>query len=301
MAKNDLRLIMQGGSLCAAFSFLIFMWPIPGVIAKFFSLAPIFYVGICLGIRACGFAMAIPLAWTLIMLGVSQTIAMLILFVPVLVILRWHLIKVKGVYANSLADILHLFTSHFLYLIVVGFCILKFFDVAWLEGLKKSFEEATKLMQVQAPNSVMEILPGGVVFLWLLMVWVNFQIAYGIALKTNMAKHKPAIKQNINLKPIWDIALVGSMWLVLLNSLLIDSLFLAVFSRVLLGVSAFPLFIDGLETAQIIAKANKYPPIAVRISLVITFMLVWPIIFVVLLGLVEPWYGLKQKYLSRLN
>ena len=133
MAKNDLRLIIQGGSLCAAFSFLIFMWPIPGVIAKFFSLAPIFYVGICLGIRACGFAMAIPLAWTLIMLGVSQTIAMLILFVPVLVILRWHLIKVKGVYANSLADILHLFTSHFLYLIVVGFCILKFFDMLILE------------------------------------------------------------------------------------------------------------------------------------------------------------------------
>lgn len=301
MANNDIRLIIQGGTLCAAFSFLIFMWPVPGLITKFFSLTPIFYVGICLGVRACSFAMAIPLIWMLIMLGVSQTIALLLLFVPVLVILRWHLLKVKGGYVNSFTDVLHLFASHFLYVIVAIFCALKFFDIAWLEGLQKSFDEAAKLMQVQAPNGVMEFLPSGAVFLWLLMIWVNFQTAYGIALKTNMAKHKPKVRQNINLKPIWDIALVGAMWLVLLNSLLINSLFLAVFSRVLLGVSAFPLFIDGLETAQIIARANKYPPIAIRISLVITFMLVWPIIFVVLLGLVEPWYGLKQKYLSKLN
>ena len=78
-------------------------------------------------------------------------------------------------------------------------------------------------------------------------------------------------------------------------------MFFAIFSRFCIGISAFPLFIDGLETLQIIARANKFSKVSIRISLAITFMLVWPMIFVVVLGLVEPWYGLKRKYLSKLN
>lgn len=301
MAKNEIKLIIQGSALCAAFSFLIFIWPLPGIIAKFFSLTPIFYVGICLGVQACSLAMIIPLIWTLVVLGVAQTIAMLILFVPVLLILHWHLAKSKNHYVNSSFDVLHLFTSRFFCVALIGFAGLKLIDFPLVEVLQKDFEAATKLMQVQAPNSLIEILPGGVAFLWLLMIWLNFQTAYGLALKTNMAIHKPTIKQNIHLKPVWDIILVASIWLMILNNLLSNSMFLAIFSRICIGISAFPLFIDGLETLQIIARANKFSKVSIRISLAITFMLVWPMIFVVVLGLVEPWYGLKRKYLSKLN
>ena len=301
MAKKDLLLILQGGSLCAAFSFLIFMWPLPGILAKFFSLAPIFYVGICLGVKACAIAIAIPLLWTLVILGANQCIATLILFMPVILILHWHFLKANGRYKNSMTDILHIFSSRFFYFIVGCLLTLKVLNIPWIENLQINFSETVKLLHVQAPNNLFEILPSGVVFLWLLMIWINFQMAYGIAIKVNKAKHKPSIKQNMYLQPIWDIVLIASLCLMLLNNLLFNSLFLAVFSRILVGASAFPLFIDGLETAQIIARTNKYPKIAVRIFLIFTFMLVWPMIFVVLLGLMEPWYGLKQKYLSKLD
>lgn len=299
MAKKDLLLIIQGGSLCAAFSFLIFIWTFPGIITKFFSLAPLFYVGINLGIKACMLSMAIPLLWTLVILGTGQCIAMLLLFVPVIVVLNWHLFKTHNRYAHSMTDILHLFTSRFFVLITACLLILKLANVPWIENLQENFKEAIKLMHLQTPNNLFEILPSGIVFLWLLMIWSNFQMAYGIAIKANTAKHKPSLKQNIYLKPVWDIALVASLWLMLLNNLLFNSLFLAIFSRVLIGISTFPLFIDGLEILQIIARANKYPKIAIRIFLIFTFMLVWPMVFVVLLGLMEPWYGLKQRYLSK--
>lgn len=299
MAKKDLLLIIQGGALCTAFSFLVFMWPIPGLFTKFFSLVPIFYVGIRLGAKEAIISALVPLFWTLLFLGVHQCVGQLLLFVPVILILNWHLFKVNGRYAYSMADILHLFASRFFCFIVACLISLKILGVPWIENLQNNFNEAVKLLQVHAPNNLFEILPSGVVFLWLMMIWLNFQIAYSAAIKAKVAKHKLSAKQNIYLKPVWDIALIASLWLMLLNSIWLDSLFLAIFSRILVGMSAFPLFIDGLEIAQIIAKSNNYPKIALRIFLIFTFMLVWPMIFVVLLGLMEPWYRLKQRYLSK--
>jgi uncharacterized protein YybS (DUF2232 family) len=61
------------------------------------------------------------------------------------------------------------------------------------------------------------------------------------------------------------------------------------------------LFIDGLEIAQLMARSHQLPRYATVIFIVLTFLLVWPMIFVVVLGLVEPLYGLKKKYYSKFN
>ena len=128
------------------------------------------------------------------------------------------------------------------------------------------------------------------------MVWLNFQIAYSIALKSNKAIRKPTHKQNIFLPPIWDIALVAALWLIVANKLFIESSLLGIFARTALCICAFPLLIDGIEIAQLMARFYKVPRYATGIFMMLTFLLVWPMIFVVVLGLVEPLYGLKKKY-----
>ncbi len=308
MAKHDIKLIMQGGALCAAFSFMALFIPVVGVICNYFALLPIFYVGLRLGIRAYLVAITIPLIGSICLLGPSGLLVFgITLAAPSMAILYWHFLKNNDTYTYSNVDILHLFTSRFLGIVVLGFCYLKFsdnpfFNSAWLAHLHQQVAEVSQLAKVQtSTKNIIESLPGAFAFLWLLMVWLNFQMAYAMALKANKVIRKPLAGENRTLKPIWDIILVAATWLMLLNHLLAGPQILQIFSRTCLCISAFPLLIDGLEIVQLIAKAHKLPRYTIIFSMVITFMLVWPMIFVVMLGLVEPWYGLKQKYLSKLN
>lgn len=307
MAKNDIKLIIQGGALCAAFSFMALFIPIVGVIFNYFSLLPIFYVGLTLGIRAYAMAMAIPLIMSICLPGPSLQFFCVTLAAPSVAILYWHFLKTKDTYSYSSVDILHLLTSRFLGIIILGFCYLKFsnnlfFNSIWLANLHQQVAEIIQLAKVQtSTKNIVESLPGVFAFCWLTMVWLNFQMAYAMALKSNKAIRQPLISQNQTLKPIWDIILIAAIWLMLLNDLLAGPEILQIFARTCLCISAFPLLIDGLEIIQLITKAHKIPRYTIILSMVITFMLVWPMIFVVLLGLVEPWYGLKQKYLSKLN
>ncbi len=303
MAKDDLRLIIQGGALCAAFSFMAFFVPILGSIFSYFSLLPIFYVGICLGMKSYLLAVIIPLVGYFILLGSAGIgIFSITIFAPSLTILYWHFFKEKNTYKYSAMDILHRLSSRFLALVTIGFCYLKLTNNPIFETLTHKIETINNLAKIpSAPNLLIETLPGIISFLGLLMVWLNFQMAYTLALKANKSIRKPTEKQNIFLSPIWDVALITALWLIIANHLFIDSPLLSIFSRTALCICAFPLLIDGLEIAQLIAKAYKLPPALTVIFIVLTFLLVWPMIFVVVLGLVEPLCGLKKKYYSKSN
>ncbi|MCE2717048.1 MAG: hypothetical protein ACK4V2_00840 [Pseudomonadota bacterium] len=303
MAKNDLRLIIQGGALSAAFSFMVFFNPILGSITSFFALLPIFYVGLCLGIRAFLFSCLIPLTGYLILLGFAGVIVfMFSLFLPTFIILHWHFFKEKNNYKFSSMDIVHKLSFYSLGLITLGFAYLKYTNSSIFEGLTKKIEVANSLAKMPlVSSSIIEILPGVLSFFGLLMIWLNFQTAYAFALRTHKAIRKPTKKQNIFLPPVWDIAFVASLWLIIANQLFIESFLLNIFSRTVTCICAFPLLIDGLETIQLIAKAHKLPALSIVIFIMLTFLLVWPMIFIVMLGLIEPLCGIKKKYYSKFN
>lgn len=303
MAKSDIKIIIKGGVLCAAFSFMALFVPILGAAVNYFSLLPIFYVGVCLGIRGYLLAISIPLISALILLGfVGFGLFSITLFAPSMAILYWHFLKNKNTYRYSPVDILHLFSSRFLGVVTAGFLYLKTTNSPLFEVLAQKVEMISTLAKLpSASGSLIEILPGIFSFLWLLMVWLNFQIAYSMALKSNKAIRKPTINQNNFLPPIWDIALVAALWLIVANKLFIDSSILGIYARTALCICGFPLLIDGIEIAQLIARFYKVPRYAVGIFMILTFLLVWPMVFVVVLGLVEPLYGLKKKYYSKFN
>lgn len=303
MAKNDLKLIIQGGALCAAFSFMALLNPILGFIVSFFALLPLFYVGICLGIRSFLFSSFIPLAGYIILLGPLGIISFtLSLFLPTFTLLNWHFLKEKNHYKFSSIDIVHKLSGYFLALTTIGFCYLKYTNSTVFEVFTRKIEELNNIEKMPLiSSSIIEIIPGVISFFALLMIWLNFQTAYALALKANKAIRKPTRKQNIFLSPIWDIFFVTALWLLTANQLFIGSFLLGIFSRTALCICAFPLLIDGLETTQLIAKAHNVSRAFVVIFIMLTFLLVWPMIFIVLLGLVEPLCGLKKKYYSKFN
>ncbi len=303
MAKDDIPLIIKGGALCAAFSFMALFIPILGAVVNYFALLPIFYVGICLGIRSYLLAISIPLLGSIVLLGPAGAgIFSITIFAPSIAILYWHFLKKKNAYEFSPIDILHLLSSRFLGLVSIVFGYLKLTNSHLFDLLAQKIEVINNLAKIPpSPSSLVDVLPGIFSFLWLLMVWLNFQMAYSLALKSNKSIRKPSIQQNIFLPPVWDIALVTSLWLIIANQLFIGSPIFGIFSRTALCICAFPLLIDGIEIAQLMARSFQLPRYATVIFMVLTFLLVWPMIFVVVLGLVEPLYGLKKKYYSKFN
>jgi len=308
MAKNDLRLIIQGGVLCAAFSFMGLFLPVIGVIANYMAMFPILYTGLILGVRGFTLAVSIPLSTAFCLFGINGLLIYAILLVaPVLAILHWYFLKTNTGYTYSLNDILHLLTRNFLIVVVFSFIYLtlikpQFFSQFVLESLEQKITAISQISKISAaPQTIIAALPGVFAFLWLLMVWCNFKMAYHFALKRHGSVRQPALHQSRYLRPIWDIIMVAAIWLVLLNDIWINSTALHIFARTIVCIGAFPLLIDGIEIIQLIANSRKLPPYLFIFLAVMTFMLVWPLIFVVVLGLVDPWYDLKQKYLKKLN
>ena len=303
MANSDIKLSIKGGALCAAFCFMVLFVPALGMVVNYFALLPLFYVGICLGIRAYLLAGIIPLTAALLILGpVGICFYTLTTFLPSFVVLYWHFSKNEKGYIFSLIDILHLLSSRFLGVVTLGFCYLKATNSKLLEGLFHKVELITNLAKLPSSSgSVIEVLPGVFCFLWLMMVWLNFQVAYSIALKSNKALRKPLISESFYLPPFWDIAFIGALWLIIANQLFMGSNMLGIFSRTALCISAFPLLIDGITIAKLMARSYKLPHYVTVILMVFIFLLVWPMVFVVVLGLIEPLYGLKKKYYSKLD
>lgn len=303
MAKNDIRLIIQGGALCAAFSFMVLLNPFLGLFVGLFTLLPLFYVGLSLGIRGFIFSSFIPLIGYLLLLGPLGFITFMIsLFLPAFILLYWHFFREKSTYKFSSIDIVHKLSSYALAIATLGFAYLKFTNSTIFEVFARKIEVVNNLAKtptISAP--VIEMVPGIISFFGLLMLWLNFQTAYAMALRTNKAIRKPAKTQNVFLPPVWDIIFVTALWLTIANQLFIKSSLISIFSRTSLCIAAFPLLIDGLETIQLIAKAHKLPALSVVIFITMTFLLVWPMTFIVLLALMEPLCGIKKKYYSKFN
>lgn len=298
MAKDNKLLIFKGGALCAALCFVGHLIPILGVFTNYFVLMPIFYVGVCLGLKASLLAICIPMLFAGVLFGlVGQIIFGLTLFAPCIAILYLHLLKNES-YIFSLKDILHRFTVVCLGFIAAGFFMIKISgaDVHFLSITKQIMANLVKLKP--SAVSVMVMLPGVFCFMWLLMIWLNFQIAYSFALKSNQTIRKPNSDDNIYLPPIWDIFLAGALWLTLSNDLFIHSDIYGYFSYAVMCICAFPLFIDGVEIIQMMAKYHRIPGIVMVIFMILIILLVGAMVFIVVLGLVEPLYGLKKKYLK---
>lgn len=296
--KKSALIILRGGVLSAAFSFIFFISPIFGVIFHFLALAPLFYVGLRLRLNGFIVASSFPLSGIIATAGIFGGMTFLLTCVaPSALILYWHFYKKGRNFSYSRAEILHNFSKLFL----VGIIGLLFFawasnrDILSIFGMDS--ENIKRLSDISpATNNVIELLPGISSFMLMLIIWLNYQIAYAFSLKVQKIR---AIDNAVTSLPnFWDIILVSSLWLYLLQKLMLHSSILNIASKTILCVSFFPLMVEGLDIFRLMARFYKISPLVYFIILSFVFLLVYPLVFVVALGLVEPWYGLKQRYIK---
>lgn len=299
MDKKSFEVIVRGSVLSAAFSFIFFNLPIVGSIFHFLSLTPLFYVGIKLkNLKAFLIACLMPLSVLVVHLKIAGCLFFILTsLIPSALLLKWHLEKKALSFAFSRSEILHKFSKLFL--------ILACLFIAYVFKSKQDFLEIfginQNLLIEKSPNfsNIVEFFPGISFFSMMFMVWGNYQIAYSFIAKN---KNIRAIDKKITSLPnFWDIILVGSLWLYLLSKITNVGQPFSLGAKTILFISLFPLLIEGLEILRIIINVYKVPNFVYFLILIFAFLLVWPMIFVVALGLVEPWYGLKQKYINKLG
>lgn len=296
--KKSSLIILRGGALSAALSFIFFISPIFGVISHFLALAPLFYVGLRLRLNGFIVASSFPLSGIVATAGIFAGITFLLTCIaPSALILYWHFYKKGRSFSYARTEILHNFSKLFL----AGMIGLLFFawvsnrDILSIFGMDS--ENIKRLSNISpATNNVIELLPGVSSFMLMLMIWLNYNIAYGFSLKIQKIR---TIDSTVKSLPnFWDIVLVSSLWLYLFQKLMLHSNILSIASKTILCISFFPLMVEGLDIVRLMARFYKISPLVYFIILSLVFLLVWPIVFVVALGLVEPWYGLKQRYIK---
>jgi hypothetical protein len=299
--KKSALIILKGGALSAAFSFIFFLAPAVGIIFHFLALVPLFYVGIRLRLQAFLIASALPILGFSTAAGILGSVTFIITcIVPSALILHWHFHKKGRSFAFSRTDILHNFSKTFL-AGILAVCFYAHFTHTNILAMFGVNDDAIKQLLKVSPSlsKMIELLPGISAFMLMLMIWINYQIAYALSIKVQKIR---AIDNMIKSLPnFWDIILIGSLWLYLCNKLMVHSESLNIISKTTLCISLFPLMVEGLDILRLMVRAHSVPVFAYFIILTFVFLLVWPMVFVVALGLVEPWYGLKQKYISKLG
>lgn len=302
IAKNSLYILIKGSLLSAAFSFVFFTFPAVGAIFHSLSLAPLFYVGIRLGdVRLFGVASTLPFIIMTAYLGIKGgAVFMLTNIMPAAIIVHLHTLKKGRAFAYSKAAILDNFCKLFLAVIIAitAYSYLTKTNILRAFGISS---EIIELISKKAPNfeNYVEMIPGIFCVATMMVIWNNYQLGYYYAIK--VGKIRNTDKYISNLPHFWDLVMVGGLWIYLLQKILFPNVLLSILSKAIICVALFPITIEGIEIVRLLAKIYKIPNFVYFFALIFAFLLVWPIIFIVALGLIGPWYGLKYRCIKKLG
>jgi hypothetical protein len=100
-----------------------------------------------------------------------------------------------------------------------------------------------------------------------------------------------------NIPLYWDIiAIIGLMTGCLAKAWNLSELMIA--AKTIISFSCIPLGVIGLRVCYLRLSSVPAGRLWFRMLCIFSFLLVWPFVFIVLLGFIEPWYGLTQRLIT---
>lgn len=180
---------------------------------------------------------------------------------------------------------------------LLGLVALDFLGFNPIQAIEKTINiiaNATPLLQGQSVSFLVEFFPAIMTASWLIHM-----------LFLSAISQKMLISRNLNLrlvnpfvppkKHIWDIELVCGIMIVLAGSHF-GSPLLKACGNVVIIYSVFPLAAFGFYTLRMIRNYYGLGNFFFYGAVIFAFLLVWPLLFIVLLGFVEPWYGFNDRF-----
>ena len=298
---SNLAVIVGGGFLSAALALIHFL-PFPGLVFfSYFALLPLFLLGLGVGLRP--FYGASLLATLLVFIGGGSMAAgeffLLSVFFPGMLITRILLNRTTSAgniswYPASL--ILRDFTLLSLCIALLGFGFYIFLlhgrDIQTVvQPFFAAMDPQGHLGDIQPVLiKLIPVLPGLFAFSWCVMVLVNGALAQGLLVRFQHNLRPSPSLRSLTISPSFMIAFGVCLLLSVVGVGYIDA-----FGKSGSFVLSFPFFFVGLGMVHQWLNRISYPTLWLTLFYLSLCFLFWPIILVVLLGLLRPWL---EKFLS---
>jgi hypothetical protein len=156
--------------------------------------------------------------------------------------------------------------------------------------------ENTAFLQNQPLDFLAQLLPAALTSSWLMhSVFMAFLAQKILVSQGKNMRHIPPFRAPK--RHVWDINLAGGMIISLMGGFL-NSPLIAMCGKCIVIYALFPLGALGLYTLNLMQKYYNVGVFLFYGGLTLAFLLVWPLAIIVLLGFVEPWYGLNKRFLK---
>jgi hypothetical protein len=123
------------------------------------------------------------------------------------------------------------------------------------------------------------------------MCLVNASLAQRLAVKGHLTQRPYPLPQDSQLYENWDLVLAAGLLLILTDI----SLFAFMGKNIAL-MSCVPLFLVGLKVVYAWLKQFDNPKFWVAGVIFMSIFLVWPAMFIVMFGILEPTARLSQRW-----
>ena len=162
------------------------------------------------------------------------------------------------------------------------------------QGAMPVFDQVAKIYGLKT-EQVLQQLPDAIIFMLLSIHLLSFQFAFRIGSRVKLWSWD-AHPEDKTYALWWDIPFI-----IFLSASILTSLFNApelvqlIFSCLTI-LSAMPLLMLGVQVFKIVGKRYGYKKRTINIVLGVLFFLVHPLIFVILLGLMESVVGISKRF-----
>ncbi|MDF3033754.1 MAG: rane protein [Alphaproteobacteria bacterium] len=276
-----------GGALSAALALFPLKFSIISFLITYFAALPLFFVGLCWGFYRLLLGALVAFGIFSARAGMHAGLVFLIttLAPAFLIVYRFQ----KGDPAGYIVSwVTGLTIAIFLGVLLA----LSAYSVNVLDLLRSWFsifadEQAFRNLHEQ----IIPLLPGISSISWIMMCLVNASLAQRLAVKGHLTQRPYPLPQDSQLYENWDLVLAAGLLLILTDI----SLFAFMGKNIAL-MSCVPLFLVGLKVVYAWLKQFDNPKFWVAGVIFMSIFLVWPAMFIVMFGILEPTARLSQRW-----
>jgi hypothetical protein len=293
MSTNRIRrvdpafLAICGGTLSALLALFPLNFSIISFLLTYFAALPLYFVGLSWGLSRLVLAGVVAVGIFTIGAGIHASLAFILTtFAPaLLIVFRVQ----KGDPAGYIVSwVTGLSMAIFLGVtFILSSQSINVMDVlhAWFS----LFADEPSLKEIS--GRIIPLLPGLSSISWIMMCLVNASLAARLVVRAQLGQRPYPVPEDTQLYENWDIILGFSLLLILTGAPLF-----AFMGKNMALISCIPLFLVGLKAAYGWLEQFDNPKLWMIVVVFMSIFLVWPGIIIVMFGVLEPTFHLRQRW-----
>jgi hypothetical protein len=298
-------LSLFAGAAVVAVSFISSLVPILGLFLNYFSALPLFLMSFAFGLQFGVRAATVAIFGFILFGGAYHAIGFLVItYIPFLLLSYFFLRpdSFGGGFRYPLADVLSKVNLCLLFSLVVSLLGLSFYGIDIRQSVQHFLEQALPSgflsIQPTAIAHLIDIFPSVLTISWVSTSLVNALLAYQLLARKNLSIRIIDVSKDINFNVYWDIVVTFGFMLIIGHHYWTLPL-LSILGKTIMLMGCLPLLALGFRICYLAVQGTESKRFWFAVIIIMSFLLVWPLLIIVLLGFIEPWYGLTQRFAEK--